>query len=84
MYFVAEATATAGAIQRFKFENERFNNTPVRKINTQFLQSSQVHTKMISLLQYTPPPLMRPKIGPKVQANQLIMQGLLINSGRVS
>ena len=37
---------------RIKFANEHYN-TPAQLINTQFLQSSNVHAKVISLLQYT-------------------------------
>ena len=44
---------TTAAICRTKFNYKCYNNTPVQTINAQFLQSSNVHAKVTSLLQYT-------------------------------
>ena len=44
--------AAAAAICRIKFKNKFYKNTPVWTINAQFLQSSNVHAKVTSLLQY--------------------------------
>ena len=62
-------------------KNKRYI-TPVYIINTQHLQSSNIHAKVTSLLQYTHPWLW-PKIEQKVPGNQLIMGGLLTNSRQI-